>query len=285
MSSPFHPPDPNVDPRTISGFGAEWSRFDQSAASREDLRAIFDGYFHVFPKEFLRPDRVGVDIGCGSGRWARLVAPAVGKLICVDASAEALDVARRNLAALGNVEFVLASVSALPLPEETVDFAFSLGVLHHIPDTAAGIRDSVRVLKADCPLLLYLYYNLENRPTWYRLLWKITDVARRTISAAPFAVRRVVTDVLAVSVYWPLARAAGLGERLGFDVQSWPLSYYRRRRLYTMRTDALDRFGTALERRFSQMEIRVMMEAAGLDRIVFSDRPPFWCAVGFKKAS
>jgi SAM-dependent methyltransferase len=248
------------------------------------LRAIFEAYFRIFPKEFLRSDRVGLDLGCGSGRWARFVAPTVGKLICVDASAEALDVARRNLAGIGNVEFVHSSVSALPLPEGAVDFAFSLGVLHHVPDTAAGIRDSTRVLKPGCPLLLYLYYDFENRAPWYRLVWKVTDLARRTISAAPFAVRRAITDLLAVSAYWPLARAADIGERLGFDVESWPLSYYRHRGLYTMRTDALDRFGTALEHRFSQTEIRLMMEAAGLDRIVFSDRPPFWCAVGFKKA-
>jgi ubiquinone/menaquinone biosynthesis C-methylase UbiE len=284
MVSPLHPPDPNTDLRTVSGFGAEWSRFDQSEARAEDLRSDFEAYFRVFPKEFLRQDRVGLDIGCGSGRWAKFVAPLVGKLICVDASAQALDVARRNLAALENVEFVHASVSALPLPEGAVDFAFSLGVLHHVPDTAAGIRDSVRVLKPHCPLLIYLYYNFENRPAWYGLVWSITDVARRLISATPFALRRFIADILALSLYWPLARAAAVGERFGLNVHSWPLSYYRRRGFYAMRTDALDRFGTALERRFSKMEITVMMEAAGLDRIVFSDRPPFWCAVGFKKA-
>jgi SAM-dependent methyltransferase len=284
MSSSFPAPDPNTDPRTVRGFGAEWARFDQSEASGEDLQALFEAYFRIFPKEFLRPDRVGVDIGCGSGRWAKFVAPVVGKLICVDASPEALEVARRNLAAMGNVEFVHASVSALPLPEGAVDFAFSLGALHHIPDTAAGIRDSVRVLKPGCPLLVYLYYNFENRPAWYGIMWKVSDIARRLISATPFALRRFIADILAVGVYWPLARAADLGERLGFDVHSWPLSYYRRRGLYTMRTDALDRFGTTLERRFSRMEVAAMMEAAGLERVVFSDAPPFWCAVGFKKA-
>ena len=50
-----------------------------------------------------------------------------------------------------------------------------------------------------------------------------------------------------------------------------------------MRTDALDRFGTALEQRFTRQQIQVMMEAAGLERIQFSDLMPFWCAVGFKK--
>ena len=50
-----------------------------------------------------------------------------------------------------------------------------------------------------------------------------------------------------------------------------------------MRTDALDRFGTKLEKRFTKAKIRQMMEHAGLEKIVFSDYAPYWCAVGYKK--
>jgi hypothetical protein len=51
-----------------------------------------------------------------------------------------------------------------------------------------------------------------------------------------------------------------------------------------MRTDALDRFGTRLEHRYTRDEIDRMMRAAGLERIAFSDQAPFWCAVGYSKA-
>jgi SAM-dependent methyltransferase len=275
-------PEANVDLNTVEGFGAEWSRFDQSGAPAEDLDANFDDYFRIFPKEFLRPDKIGADIGCGSGRWAKFIAPAVGKLICIDASAEALDVAKRNLAGFNNVEFVHASVSATPIPDSSVDFAFSLGVLHHIPDTAAGIRDAVRMLKPGSPLLVYLYYDFENRPAWYRALWRISEGGRLVVSRSPFALRKLWADLLAAGIYWPLARTARVGERLGFDVGGWPLTYYRNRGFYGMRTDALDRFGTALEQRFSRRQIAAMLEGAGLERVTFADTPPFWCAVAFK---
>ena len=49
-----------------------------------------------------------------------------------------------------------------------------------------------------------------------------------------------------------------------------------------MRTDALDRFGTRLEKRFTRKEIAQMMELAGLERIAFSDSP-CWCAMGYRK--
>ena len=50
-----------------------------------------------------------------------------------------------------------------------------------------------------------------------------------------------------------------------------------------MRTDSRDRFGTILEKRFSQFEIKKMMEKASLVDVKFSANEPFWCAVGIKK--
>ena len=50
-----------------------------------------------------------------------------------------------------------------------------------------------------------------------------------------------------------------------------------------MRNDALDRFGTKVEKRYSKIKITFMMKKAGLHRIKFSKKKPFWCAVGYKK--
>ncbi len=47
-------------------------------------------------------------------------------------------------------------------------------------------------------------------------------------------------------------------------------------------TDARDRFGTPLEQRFTRRQVGDMMQEAGLRDVHFSERAPFWCAVGFK---
>jgi hypothetical protein len=95
--------------------------------------------------------------------------------------------------------------------------------------------------------------------------------------------RLAVSDVFAATVYWPFARFARLVEAAGLRADRLPLSYYRRRSFYTMRTDALDRFGTRLEQRFSRDEIAGLMRRSGLKDIRFSDGPPFWCAVGIRE--
>ena len=274
--------DPNIESGTVAGFGDEWTRFDQSSLDPLEHKRLFEKYFSIFPWDSLPAAAIGFDLGCGSGRWARMVAPRVGTLHCIDASQDALAVAKRNLATAGNCVFHNASVDAIPLREGSMDFGFSLGVLHHVPDTKAGIESCVRLLKPGAPFLIYLYYAFDNRPSWFRLLWRASEFIRYSVSRLPHGFRYVVSQLIALLVYFPLARGALLLERTGMNVANLPLAFYRNCSFYVMRTDALDRFGTRLEQRFTVDQIRSMLEASGLIDVRFSDQSPYWCAVGFK---
>ena len=274
----------NIDQKTVESFGDEWSRFDQLGIPDDEARKRFYEYFAVFPWAAMSPDAEGFDMGCGSGRWARFVAPKVGKLHCIDPS-NAIEVARANLSEHGNVSFHHASLDSECLPPSSQDFGYSLGVLHHVPDTPAAIRSCVDLLKPGAPLLLYLYYSFENRPWWFRIIWQVSDLARHIIYRLPPSLKHTITDVIAVLVYVPLTTLSRLMEQIGFNVASVPLSYYRKVSFYTMRTDARDRFGTPLERRFSRKQVTEMMEGAGLVDVHFSDAEPHWCVVGSKGKS
>jgi SAM-dependent methyltransferase len=271
----------NLDQKTVVSFGDEWSRFDQLGMSPEDSRRVFDEYFIIFPWDRLRSNAQGFDMGCGSGRWARWVAPRVGRLNCIDPS-DAINVARKNLASFQNVNFFRASVDDPHIPKNSQDFGYSLGVLHHVPDTLAAINSCAALLKPGAPLLIYLYYAFDNRPLWFKALWRISDLLRRIIHRLPASVKHLVTDAIAVSIYFPVSRLSLLAEKCGLSVHRVPLSYYRNHSLYTMRTDARDRFGTPLEQRFRKEQIESMMLEAGLVDIRFSEAAPYWCALGFK---
>jgi len=273
---------PNMDTTTVSNFGDEWSRFDQTGMSDSEAKKIFEEYFSVFPWDILPVNAEGFDMGCGTGRWARWVSPRVGRLNCIDPSS-AINIARRNLADLNNVTFYCASVDNQTLASSSQDFGYSLGVLHHVPNTEEAIHACVNLLKPGAPLLLYIYYAFDNQSLIFRTIWRASDVFRRQICRMPARIKNLVSDIIAVTVYFPLAWLSRVLEVVGLDVSGIPLSYYRRHSFYTMRTDARDRFGTPLEKRFTKIHIREMMIRSGLTNILFSDSAPFWCAIGIKK--
>lgn len=266
----------------VDGFGDEWSRFDQTTLSTQELGEMFDNYFNIFPWDKLPEDAVGFDLGCGSGRWAKMVAPRVGKLYLFDPSEKALEVAKKNLRDQTNCEFYPVSVDEMPIDNQSCDFGYSLGVLHHIPDTEAGLQKCVSKLKTGAPFLLYLYYSFDNRPFWFRWLWQTSEMIRSFVCRLPHNFRYIISQVLAFFIYLPLARTALLLEKLGFNVEAFPLSHYRHRSFYVMRNDSLDRFGTRFERRFTKVEIKTLMEKCGLENISFSSTS-FWTAIGYKK--
>ena len=270
----------NVDDRVVEAFGDEWSRFGNESLDDRELVQMFDAYASIFPWDDLPPDPVGFDAGCGSGRWARFFAPRVGRLICIDASAEALDVARRVLAGHDNVEFRHEDLSSLGIDDGSCDFGYSLGVLHHVPDTEDATRACVRKLRPGAPFLVYLYYDLEGSGRVRRTILRAVTLVRHVTARLPRRLRHAAADALALVVYLPLARLARFVEGKGRDPSRLPLFQYRHRSFYVMRNDALDRFGTRLEKRYSRAEVVCLLEGAGLTDVVFSEGPPWWVAVG-----
>jgi hypothetical protein len=134
-------------------------------------------------------------------------------------------------------------------------------------------------LKPGAPFLVYAYYALDNRPAWYRWLWKGSDLLRRGICRLPFPMKKSVTNAIAFGVYFPLSRTSR------FFGPNFPLHAYREASIYRLKTDALDRFGTRLEQRFTKPALKQMMMKAGLTRIRFSEAMPYWTAVGYKASS
>ena len=269
--------------KVVKDFGNEWKRFDQSTLKKSELRNMFDQYFNIFPLTELNKSLVGFDLGCGSGRWAKFIAPKVKKLNCIDPSFDAINVAKKNLANLKNVTYINSEVNSKILVNNSQDFGYCLGVLHHIPDTLNGIKICNMMLKKNAPFLIYLYYKFDNRNFLFTSLWKISDFLRLLICFLPFNIKKLFTDFLALLIYYPLAKLSYVIDKLGIKTSSMPLSFYKDKSFYTMRTDSLDRFGTKLEKRFTKSEIENLLSMSGFKDIKFSEKSPFWVATCRKK--
>ena len=106
---------------------------------------------------------------------------------------------------------------------------------------------------------------------------------RLGISRLPIGAKKIICEIIATVIYWPLAKIGLIASKLGLDDSSFPLADYASKPFYQMRNDSLDRFGTRIEQRFSKADITAMLKRCGFCDIKFSDQRPYWCCVAIKR--
>jgi SAM-dependent methyltransferase len=273
----------NIDMETVESFGEEWSAFH--TFNELEIYNAGDNYFDIVPDTILNKSANVLDVGCGTGRWSYYIADKVNFIECVDPS-KAVLAAANLLKNKSNIRITQASVDNIPFADNSFDFVFSLGVLHHVPDTKEAVKKCVQKVKRNGHILLYLYYNLENRGIVFKTLFYLSNSIRWVVSKLPSKLKIAVCNLLAVVFYLPFVLFAKLLLAVGVSeavVSKIPLSWYADKSFHIIRNDSLDRFGTPLEQRFSKQEIRNMLEYAGCDNMVFADNAPFWRVIAQKK--
>ena len=272
--------DENLDQGVINSFGREWATFDYSETeTTEALNAQFDAYCVPIDLNQFNPKvSVAADFGAGSGRWASRLIPFFSLVYALEPSDGASKVLKNKFADEAKIAVLQETVGSNSIPLASLDLAMSLGVLHHIPDTSLAIKDVSLRIKSGGMLLCYLYYNLENKPTFYKLIFNGVNGVRKIISRLPQKIKQFVTSGIAALVYWPLARFSKVMNKFGVKTSNIPLHHYAEMPFVMLANDALDRFGTSLEQRFSKAEITEMLRLADFDisTLKFSDVEPFW---------
>lgn len=277
----FENTNSNIDQETVIAFGEEWSKFNEFSDEEIDKLASTH-YFDISPISYFKDKKV-LDVGCGTGRWTKYVSKFASSVDAVDPS-KSIFVAAKLLNKCSNVRLIHTSVDNLPFDDDIFDFVFSLGVLHHIPDTQLAMKQCVAKIKPGGYFLTYLYYNFENRGYVFKSIFWLSSLIRKIICNFHPKIKDAVCDIIALIVYMPFIWSAALIKKIGMPSLSKqiPLHFYVGKSFYVIRNDARDRFGTPLEKRFSKNDIRQMMQNCGLKQIIFSENEPYWHAIGQK---
>ncbi len=271
----------NIDAEVVKTFGEEWLKFKDY--SDEEIRSGAVMYFDILNEKIVNKNTYGLDIGCGTGRWTKSLSDKIGFIEALDPS-DAVYAADELLKDVKNVRITKASVETIPFNDETFDFAMSIGVLHHIPNTQNAMIDCVKKIKKGGYFYCYLYYKVENKGIVFDALFWLSNLLRKLVSRLSPGLKRTVCDVLAVVLYMPFVFLSRLFSALGFKklAKKIPLSDYAYKSFFIIRNDTLDRFGTTLEQRFSKQEVIELMERSGLKNIVVSPASPYYHAIGEK---
>ena len=250
-------------------FGEEWKIYNKILPQHHDE---FKLYFDLIDLPALESKRIG-DLGCGIGRWSYFLKDIAKEIVLIDFS-ESIFEARKNLSESDNMIFIMADVLDLPFQDNTFDFIFCLGVLHHIPLPAL---QSVRKLSRLAPtFLVYLYYALDNRGILYKLIFFFVDLIRNSISNITSSTARLIlTELLMWLLYIPTIFVGKILSMFGVSDSKVPFySIYGHMNLGRIRQDVYDRFFTRIEQRVSKEEIYKLSDT--FSEVTISDSLPFW---------
>ncbi|HEU5002979.1 MAG TPA: class I SAM-dependent methyltransferase [Actinomycetota bacterium] len=245
--------------RTFASFGYEWTTFD--AIQPED-EAYWRNYVADVPLDELA-GRVGLDAGCGKGRFSVFTARHLEALVALDGS-DAVQAAARNLAGLDHVVVVRSDLRTPPFAEESFGFISCLGVLHHLPDPRAGFETLVRHLEPGGLMLLYLYSRPVERNLRALGLAAAAGLRRATVRLPHKALRALSAPIAGV-LYAGLVLPGQLGDRYRVAaLRGLPLQTYRAKPLRSLWLDTFDRLSAPIENRYTLDELRAWFTGAGM---------------------
>jgi SAM-dependent methyltransferase len=197
--------DDNLDSKVISDFGDEWAEYGyESNASSSELTLQFQKYSELVNfSEFDPQHSTAADFGAGTGRWAQFILENFSQTHLVEPSDGAFRVLKDKFTNNKKVILEHTTISKSKIQYASLDFAMSLGVLHHISDTAQAFKDINMKLKNGGLFLGYLYYKVENKPFLYRSAFSVANFFRMRISTMPFNLKKKVCSISAFFVYLP----------------------------------------------------------------------------------
>jgi SAM-dependent methyltransferase len=244
---------------TFASFGYEWNHFDEV---RDEDESFAEVYFRDVDLGALN-GKVGLDAGCGKGRYTRFMARHLEAEVALDGSSAA-EAAARNLADIEGATVVRSDLRDAPFAPESFDFISSLGVLHHLDDPFAGFCGLVDLLAPKGQILLYLYSRPVERNVRSAAITAATAVRKVTTRLSHPLLKSLSTPIAAV-LWWAFVVPGAWGEKRRIDaLAGLPMPAYRGKPFRSLVLDTFDRLSAPVEYRYVWSDLQPWFDRTGL---------------------
>jgi len=253
----------------VRSFGFEWSihrttQFDANTGGASTRRFMDVTGFH--PDELK--ERLVLDAGVGTGRFADVVARAGARVVGIDLSL-AIEVAHENLGTLDNVGLLQTDLLSAPLRPGSFDFIYSIGVLHHTPDAERAFRSLLPLLKPGGWIAIYVYPR-------YGITWRVSDLYRRLTTRLPHRLLYLLSYIAAPLYYLNRVPLLGALTTVLLPISNHPNWHWRV-------LDTFDWYSPRYQSKHTYPEVFRWFRAAGLVEVEPMD--PAVCVRGRKPAA
>jgi SAM-dependent methyltransferase len=237
--------------RYVGNFGFEWNlhrRTQLDGPENDESERTFRQKTGFTPADLQ--GRLVLDAGCGMGRFSDVASRWGANVIGVDLSS-AVDAAWRNLGDRENVRVAQADIFRLPFADATFDAVFSIGVLHHTPDTRRAFEQLVRLVKPGGRIAIWLYASYGGDK------WLVSDVLRRWTWRLPRRTLHALAHIAVPKYYVDRLPGVGLVSRMLL-----PVSTHRKAEWRVL--DTFDWYSPRYQWKHTYEEVFPWFEAQGL---------------------
>ncbi len=234
-----------------ANFGFEWNLHNKTqldTATERESEETFQVKSGFEPRDV--DGKLVLDVGCGMGRFTDVASRWGAMVVGIDLTS-AVDAAYANVGARENVHLAQADIFALPFREETFDVVFSLGVLHHTPDTRAAFDQLPRLVKPGGKIAIWVYGAGMRAWSW------MSDIYRVATTRMP---KRFLYALCHVAIPMYYVRKVRIVGQIAWRL--FPMSVHPNRAWRVL--DTFDWYSPTYQWKHSDAEVREWFESHGL---------------------
>ena len=242
--------------RTASHFGYGWIKGKNRKITR-DTKWHYDEMINLF--NFPKNEKgIGLEAGSGGGRDTIRLALSNpnSKIYAVDIS-DGIEVTSKLLKKLSitNVKLFREDLAKMSIKDESIDWCYSFGVLHHLESPDKGLKEIYRVMRPGSQIITYLYSDLKEYPL-LRLPLILINTMRIITTRLPMSILNIFCWILAIPIYIFI----NIPSRL---IKIKFLPYSTEKDLKQVWGGLHDRFGAQIEKRYNPISIKNLYERNG----------------------
>ena len=262
----------NGKDRTIKDFGEQWLQYSDNEGYYGSLELFSDILSPFLEPKDIKNCRVA-EIGSGTGRIVNmLLESGVQHIVAVEPS-DAFAVLVRNIRNSEKVTCLKITGDQLPA-DGNLDYIFSIGVLHHIPEPGPVVEAAYGALRPGGRFLVWLYGKEGN--VLYRALIRPLRVLTKRLP-------HFMLSFLAEIMYWPLVLYIKFCHRLPLPLKGYMLSVFEKMSPEKRRLIIYDQLNPSYAQYYTRREAEKLLIDGKFENVRTHHRHGYsWTVIGTK---
>jgi len=262
----------NNKDKTIKDFGEQWLKYPGNEGYYGSLELFSD-----ILSPFLKPEQIRdcnvAEIGSGTGRFVNILIEVGAKHVIAIEPSDAFEILCRNIRQPEKVTCLKITGDQLPA-YGNLDYIFSIGVLHHIPDPGPVVDAAFKALRSGGHFLIWLY-GKEGNNLYLTLIRPLRSITKRL----PHFFLASLVEI----IYWPLVLYNMICHRFPLPLHGYLLSVFEKASPNKRKLTIYDQLNPSYAKYYNQFEVKKLLSDGKFVNIQIHHRHGYsWTVIGTK---